>query len=180
MKRNIRGGISLLFFIALSPLTHKLNKADCGYQVHGTGGKISHLLYMDDLKLLSRSEDNLENELQIVKAISKDITMNFGLEKCARICFKKGRVKSKIYRRNTFEKCIKEMDLREACKYLGIEESYDTEHKNEKEKLKKEYLRFRLVLGTELSAIKQLDHWQYQYLDIVLELLTAAKSNCKN
>ena len=39
------------------------------------------------------------------------------------------------------------------CKYLGIEESHDIQHKKEKEKLKKEYLRrLRLVLGTELSA----------------------------
>jgi len=37
--------------------------------------------------------------------------------------------------------------------YLGIEEGHDIEHKNEKERLKKEYLRrLRLVLGTELSA----------------------------
>ena len=37
--------------------------------------------------------------------------------------------------------------------YLGIEESFDIQHKNEKEKLKNEYLRrLRLVLGTELSA----------------------------
>ena len=37
--------------------------------------------------------------------------------------------------------------------YLGIEGSFDIQHKNEKEKLKKEYLRrLRLVLGTELSA----------------------------
>jgi hypothetical protein len=35
----------------------------------------------------------------------------------------------------------------------GIEESHDMEHKNEKEKLKKEYLRrLRLVFGTELNA----------------------------
>ena len=27
---------------------------------------------------------------------------------------------------------------------------------------------------------KQLDHWQYQYLDIVLETLTGTKKNCKN
>jgi len=27
---------------------------------------------------------------------------------------------------------------------------------------------------------KQLDHWQYQYLNIVLELLTGVKQNCKN
>jgi hypothetical protein len=28
----------------------------------------------------------LENKIKIVKAISKDINMNFGLENCARIC----------------------------------------------------------------------------------------------
>ena len=45
------------------------------------------------------------------------------------------------------------LDPRKAYKYLGIEESFDIQHKNEKEKLKKEYLRrLRLVLGTELSA----------------------------
>ena len=54
---------------------------------------------------------------------------------------------------NTFENDIKELGPRKAYKYLGIEESFDIQHKNEKEKLKKEYLRrLKLVLGTELSA----------------------------
>jgi len=54
---------------------------------------------------------------------------------------------------NTFEKDIKELDPRKAYKYLGIEESFDIQRKNEKEKLKEEYLRrLRLVLGTELSV----------------------------
>ena len=88
-----------------------------------------------------------------MKAISTDININFGLETCASIRLKKGRVQSKIYIGSTFEKDIKELDPREAYKCLGIEESHDIEHKNEKEKLKKEYLRrLRLVLGTELSA----------------------------
>ena len=38
--------------------------------------KISHLLYMDDLKLLGRNENDLENEIKIVQTISKDINMN--------------------------------------------------------------------------------------------------------
>jgi hypothetical protein len=46
------------------------------------------------------------------------------------------------------------MDPRKTYNYLGIEDRFDIQHKNEKEKLKKkEYLRrLRLVLGTELSA----------------------------
>jgi len=49
----------LLFCIARIPLTNELNRADCGYQVHGTERKISHLMYMDDVKLLGRNENDL-------------------------------------------------------------------------------------------------------------------------
>src|SRR5215469_14863296 len=79
--------------------------------------------------------------------------MNFGLEKCARICIKRGRVQSKMHIGSIFENDIKELDPKKAYKYLGIEENFDIQHKNEKEKLKKEYLRrLRLVLRTDLSA----------------------------
>jgi amino acid transporter len=43
----------------------------------------------------------------IVQTISKDINMNFGLEKYARICLKRGGVQSKMHRGNTFENDIK-------------------------------------------------------------------------
>ena len=66
---------------------------------------------------------------------------------------KRDSVQSKMHVGSTFENDIKELDPREAYKYLGIEESFDIQLKNEKEKLKKEYLRrLRLVLSTELSA----------------------------
>ena len=91
IRRGIYQGDSLsplLFCIALMPSTNEMNRADCGYQVHGTERKISHLLYTDDLKLLGRCENDLKNEIKIIQSISKDINMNFGLEKCARICLK--------------------------------------------------------------------------------------------
>jgi hypothetical protein len=71
----------LLFCLALTPLTHELNRSKCGYQVYGTKRKISHLLYMDDLKLIRRSEEELRNEIKIVKTFSDDIKIKFGLEK---------------------------------------------------------------------------------------------------
>ena len=98
IRRGIFQGDSLsplLFCITLIPLTNELNRADCGYQVHGTERKISHLLFMDDLKLLGRNENELKNEMKIVQTISKDMNMNFGLEKCARMCLKRGSVQSK-------------------------------------------------------------------------------------
>ena len=82
--------------------------------------------------------------------------MKFGFEKCARIFLKRGSVQRKMHVGSTFETNIKELDPRKAYKYLGIEENFDIKHKNEKEKLKKEYLRrLRLVLSTELSAKKK-------------------------
>ena len=78
---------------------------------------------MEDLKLLGRNENDLKNEIKIVQTIIKDINMNFGLEKCARICLKGGSVQSKMYIGSTFENDIKQLDPRKA--YLGIEKSFD-------------------------------------------------------
>ena len=119
IRRGIFQGDSpspLLFCIALIPLTNVLNRADCECQVHGTERKISHLMYMDDLKLLGRNENDLKNEIKIAHTISKDLNMNFGLEKCARICLERGRVQSKMHIGNTFENDIKELDPRKAYK----------------------------------------------------------------
>ena len=52
---------------------------------------------MDDVKLLCRSAEDLENEIKIVNEINRYINTNFGLEMCAQICLKKGRVQSKTY-----------------------------------------------------------------------------------
>ena len=87
---------------------------------------------MDGWKLLCRSEDDLcmwmagnrcaevrtiwGNELNIVKAISKDTDMNFGLENCAGICLEKGGPKAKCTGSRS-ETDSRELDLRKACKY---------------------------------------------------------------
>ena len=52
----------------------------------------------------------MKNEIKIVHTISKDLNMNFGLEKCARICLKRGIVQSKMHIGNTVENDIKELE----------------------------------------------------------------------
>ena len=66
---------------------------------------------------------------------------------CTNLYLKSGRVQSKIYVGSTFEKDIKELDLRKAYLYLGIEEGHDMEQKNEKERLKKEYVGRQIGFG---------------------------------
>jgi hypothetical protein len=66
---------------------------------------------------------------------------------------------------------------------LGIEDSHDRQHKNEKEKLKKEYMRrLRLVLGTELRAknkIQAIRSLAVPVLRYPLEFLTGTRKKCK-
>jgi hypothetical protein len=83
----------LLFYICLFPLTEQLNKLNTGYEEHTTKTKISHLLYMDDLKLIAKSEEELQNQIQTVKHFSDDIHMELGLDKCAKITFKRGKLR---------------------------------------------------------------------------------------
>ena len=82
----------LLFCICLIPLTKQLNRLNTGYEEHATKTKISYLLYMEDLKLIAKLEEELQKHIQIVKTFSDDIHTEFGLEKGARIAFKGGKV----------------------------------------------------------------------------------------
>ena len=49
---------------------------------------------MDDLRLYSKNDQEQVGELKIVKRFSDDIGMGFGLEKCAKANFKKGKLAS--------------------------------------------------------------------------------------
>jgi hypothetical protein len=63
--------------------------------VYGTVRKISHLLYTDDLRMIGKSEEELRNEIRIVKTSSNDIEMEFALEKCARVSSESGKIHRK-------------------------------------------------------------------------------------
>jgi hypothetical protein len=87
------------------------------------------------------------------KTFSDDTKIKFGLEKCARISLKNVIVYRNEHIGNTVENEIKELEPMKAHKYLGVAENHNIEHRNEKEKLKKEYVRrLRLILSTELST----------------------------
>ena len=49
---------------------------------------------MDDLRLYSKNDQEQVGELKIVKRFSDDIGMGFGVEKCAKANFKKGKLAS--------------------------------------------------------------------------------------
>ena len=60
----------MLFCICLIPLTVQLNRLNTGYKEHITRTEISQLLYMDDLKLIAKSEEELRNRHKQLKLLA--------------------------------------------------------------------------------------------------------------
>lgn len=155
IKRGIFQGDSLsplLFCMSLIPLTNMINRQGLGYEIDGEN-KVSHLLYMDDLKIFGKSEEQMRQAMHIVKTFSDDIRMEFGLEKCATVVFKGGK---RIHGRNLQLNDgvnINNLEQDDVYKYLGVEENDDIQHDQMKIKVRKEYFRrVRLVLKTKLNS----------------------------
>ena len=80
MKRGIFQGDSLsplLFLLCLIPLTVVLRKSERAYQFSSKQDKISHLLFMDYLKLYAKNEKGLESLVHTLQTFSDDIGMEF-------------------------------------------------------------------------------------------------------
>ena len=81
-----------MFVLALISLSLILRKARTAYEFSESKEKIKHLLFMDDLKLYSRSEKGFDSLVQTVRVFSGDIGMEFGIEKCATLVMQKGKI----------------------------------------------------------------------------------------
>jgi hypothetical protein len=137
----------------LIPITEQLNKLNTGYEEHTTKKKNSHLLYMDGLKLIAKSEEELQRQIQTVKTFSGDIHMEFGLEKYAKITLKRGKLISLQGLVIDNNREIQELEQGKTYRYLGTEESEGIQHQQMKDRLKQEYnRRARMVLKSELNA----------------------------
>ena len=126
IKRGIfqRDSLShLVFVLALIPLSLILRKAKAAYEFSESKEKINHLLFMDDLKLYSRSEKELGSLVQTVCVFSKDIGMEFGIEKCAMLVGEKGKIVRSVGIELPDGKVIKSLQEGENYKYLGILEA---------------------------------------------------------
>jgi len=131
---NINSGIfqgdslsPLLFCVALAPLSSLLNETGYGYNTR-SGEKINHLFYMDDLKTYAKNDKEQTGILHTVKTFSDDIRMEFGLEKCAKATFKKGKLTNSQNIQIDIDTTIKELDPEDSYKYLGINEGDGIQH----------------------------------------------------
>ena len=120
---RIKGGIfqgdslSPLLTISLNPLNQELQKTGYGYQLDEQI-MLNHLFYVDDLKLYGTSNSQLTAVINIVKNVSDDIKMEFGLDKCAKATFKRGRKVSAEGIPLNDNQVIQDLDQAETYKYL--------------------------------------------------------------
>lgn len=156
IRRGIFQGDSLSplwFCLALNPLSNMLNERNGGYGIVKTENqtyRLTHLLYMDDLKIYSSTAQQLKQNLTLVEMFSNDIRMSFGLEKCRTQCINRGKREVITHELESHEliDCMQEGDT---YKYLGIKQSRLIEQSETKDRLLTEYLdRVRRVTRTKL------------------------------
>ena len=84
VKRGIFQGRSLspLFFKKVNAC-HKWGKKEY---------KLNQLLFMDDLKLYAKSEEQTNTLVRTMYAFSTDIGMEFGINKCEILTMKRGKI----------------------------------------------------------------------------------------
>ena len=67
-----------------------LRKCKAGYKLErGRKTKINHLLFMDDLKLFAKDENEIDSLVRTANTLSEDIGMMFGVQKCGVVVMKR-------------------------------------------------------------------------------------------
>ena len=83
---------------------------------------------MDNLKLYEKNDKGLDGLLNTVNKFIDNIGMEFGLGKCEKAAFIRGRLTSKSDIRLNEDTSIRELDQKETYKYLRIDEGDGTQH----------------------------------------------------
>ena len=157
VKRGIFQGDSLsplLFIMSLFPLSEVVLKKSWGYQFKPSV-VINHLLYMDDLKLYAKNEEQLHRMIAEVKHYTDRMKMRFGTEKCKIVHIVRGKLKTNsspfpISQQDCIETLV---NKEEQYKYLGILQLDQIKHAEMKIQIKREYFkRVRAILQTQLSG----------------------------
>nr|CAH7732997.1 unnamed protein product [Callosobruchus chinensis] len=159
-KRGVFQGDSLsplLFCISLLPLSIALKNTK-GYSCGAPNRRrhqVTHLFYMDDLKLYAFGQRDIQHSLKVVQDYSHAIGMEFGTDKCAMVHLKKGRrgVKGEEDERLVDGSILRQLHAGDTYAYLGVAQSHIQEANIVKECLRRKYLqRLRQIWSSELSG----------------------------
>ena len=95
-------------------------------------------MYRNDIELFAKNEKELETLIHTVRIYSRDIGMEFGIEKCA---MKSGKRHMTDGMELPIHDKIRTLEENETYKYLGILEDDTIKQVQIKDTIRKEYLR---------------------------------------
>ena len=143
----------LLFVLAMIPMSLVLRKIKMSYSLGKKQESVNHLLFMDDLKLYAKSEDQIDSLIHSVLIFTDDIKMEFGLSKCTMIVIKRGKLVRSEGIKMPDGEVLKSLEEGDEYKYLGVLEADNIKHETMKNKIKKEYVRrIRKILSSKLNG----------------------------
>ena len=111
----------ILFILSVKPLSFLLNTLN-GYRIGRPDSKrtnISHLFFVDDLKTYAQNIREAKQQLDLITTFSKDIKMEFGIDKCSYISIERGMKKSLGVNLCLNDFQISKLEHSECYKYLG-------------------------------------------------------------
>lgn len=145
----------LWFCLALNPLSNLLKETKYGFNIkvgQNTMYNLTHLLYIDDIKLYAGNSQHLKHLLSLTESFSLDIHMRFGIDKCKTQCIAGGKRIIEGFELVNRE-VIEGMGDTDSYKYLGILQSKLTETKTMKENLTCKYVsRVKSIVKTKLYS----------------------------
>ena len=114
---------------------------------------ITHLLFVDDLKLYATGLNQLKLLLDLVTCFSNDIGMKFGESKCAYMSIDRGKLTNNDQPIVINNVTIKPLSNGESYRYLGQDENLSHDGPVNEERVTKEYYRrVRKIWSSHLSA----------------------------
>ena len=123
---------------------------------------------MDGMKLYGKNVKGIKSLVQTVRAFSSDIGMDFGIEKCAVMIMKRGKlVRSEGIKLLNGRKIRSSGEEDDGYKHLGVLEVDDIVHEVKKTNMKECNERVKKVLTSKLksgNAIKAINSWAVSLL----------------
>jgi len=158
IRRGIFQGDSLsplLFCLCLNIISTELSHSGMGYVMSIADVKhiLSHLWFMDDLKLYAGTRNQLTSMVATVETMGLQMGLHFGLTKCASATVIRGCLQDAAGIPTSQQSIIESLKNGQHYKYLGMAELQGTLHEQAKAASIKEYTsRVVKILDTPLCA----------------------------
>ena len=109
---------------------------------------------MDDVKLSGKNKKEIDSLMNTVRIFSKDICMEFGIDKCSTVVLRRGKLdkdNNDLVLSN--DEIIKSLDENTSYKYLGMLETENIKNTEMKEQVTSEYKRrLKNILKSKFNA----------------------------